>query len=175
MPCRTRLFEVRTGAPPSHIALASTSVELVAVDQTTFANCCSVQTNGSLGGGIYGADLPFTAASIVYEVAIVDTATTYAGATIKNLNGDVTGDIDVVLFKLPPPVGASSGPGGGSAAQVRSNVGAYGAWATEQKLAVLSVIDAYASLRSSVAPDVRRFLGIYSRTLAERGIDPAVI
>ncbi len=172
MPCRTKLFKISTGSPPSNVALASASVELLAVDQMTLANCCAVQTNTSLGGGTYGADLPFTASAIVYEVAIVDTATTYAGATVKNLNGDVAGDIDVVLFKLPPP---GSGPGGRSAAQVRSNVGAYGAWTTEQKVAVLSVIDAYASLRSAAALDVQRFVGICARTLEERGIDPAVI
>lgn len=74
---------------------------LVAVDQESLTNCCPVQTNRRFIGGGYGADLQFTPASFVYQVAIADTAHIYAGATVSNLNGATPGDLDVVLFHVP--------------------------------------------------------------------------
>ena len=85
MSCRIKLYET-TGIPPlSHVSQRSATVQLVAVEQARLTNCCQVQVNKRLIGGGYGADLPFIPAAFVYQVAIVDTSHTYAGATISNL------------------------------------------------------------------------------------------
>lgn len=76
-----------------------------------------MQVNRRLIGGGYGADLQFTPAKFVYQVAIDDTSHIHAGGTVPNLNGALPGNLDVVLFKLPTSgVRAAMG---GNAAQVR--------------------------------------------------------
>ena len=74
---------------------------LVATNQASLTNCSPVQPNRRLIGGGYGADLQFTPASFVYQITIADTAHVYAGATVPNLNGSKSGDLDIVLFHLP--------------------------------------------------------------------------
>jgi hypothetical protein len=92
MSCRIKLYEMSPTSPPSHRSVRSSTVLLMAVDQASLTNCCPVQTNRRLIGGGYGADLQFTPASFVYQVAIADTAHIYAGATVSNLNGATPGD-----------------------------------------------------------------------------------
>jgi hypothetical protein len=166
MSCLVKLYESVTGHP----TLTAASVELLAVDQASRANCCAVQTNSHLASGGYGANLPFAVASIVYEIAIVDTAQVYAGATVQNLNGSINGDIDVVLFKLPPggagPVAATTG------VQMRTNILTYGMWSSEERQGVLSVINALASLRGTTVGPVLGFIDSYERVLRARAIDP---
>jgi len=169
MSCLTKLYENVAGA---HMDLTASSIDLVAVDQSTFANCSSVCGNAGLpaSGGRYGANLSFTPATIVYQVAVADSSGVYAGATITNLNGDLAGDVDVVLFKLPPPT--TSGATGATAALVRSAVLAHQTWTAAEKTAVFSVMHALGSLRGATNPTVTNFVRRYEEELRNRGIDP---
>jgi hypothetical protein len=64
MPCLTKLYE-QTGAPATHTSLTSGTVDLVAIDQTTRANCCGVQSNSPLPGTAdHGAQLTFGLSAI---------------------------------------------------------------------------------------------------------------
>src|SRR5215470_4521410 len=101
MSCRIKLYETSESPPLSHLSVRSATVQLIAVEQASLTNCCQIQMNKRLIGGGYGADLPFIPGSFVYQVAIVDTSDTYAGATVSNLNGAAPGDLEVVLFRLP--------------------------------------------------------------------------
>ena len=176
MPCLTKLYEPVGTSPPAHIDLNSTTVDLVAVDQATRANCCPVQPNRQFNpGGPYGANLVFTAAAIVYQVTIVDTLGVYAGATVPNLNGDTPGDIDVVLLKMPPTSpGTSVAPAGATAAQVRAAILVFPPWTRQHRLAMLCVIDALGSLRGTPSAAMRDFIAVYERHLNDRGINPAL-
>src|SRR5260370_41541929 len=80
MSCRIKLYEASRTLPRSHVSLRSPTVQLVAVEQASLANCCHVQANRRLLGGGYGADLPFIPTPFVYQVAIGDPAQIYAGA-----------------------------------------------------------------------------------------------
>jgi len=145
-------------------------VQLVAVEQANLTNCCLVQVNKRLIGGGYGVDLPFIPDSFVYQVAIIDVAKMYAGATVPNLNGATPADLDVVLFKLPMrKVGVAIG---GIAVQVRTAIATNPYWSSEERQAVLSVMNALGSLRGTAAPLVLDFIAHYEQILAERGIDP---
>jgi hypothetical protein len=173
MSCRIKLYEISPTSPPSLGNVRSSTVLLVAVDQESLTNCCPVQTNRRFIGGGYGADLQFTPASFVYQVAIADTALIYAGATVSNLNGATPGDLDVVLFHVP-----SSGVGtvatGGTAGQMRGAVSRHPSWSPDEKQAVLSIMNALGSLRGTVAPPVMDFIIHYERVLSDRGIDPGL-
>src|SRR5215469_13615917 len=114
MSCRIKLYEMHPTPPPSLESLKSSTVVFVAINQASLTNCSPVQGNRRLIGGGYGADLQFTPALFVYQVAIADTAHVYAGATVANLNGATPGDLDVVLFHLPPS-GVGAVPAGGNA------------------------------------------------------------
>jgi len=148
-------------------------VQLVAVEQASLANCCPVQANRRLLGGGYGADLPFIPAPFVYQVAIVDTAQIYAGATVPNLNGAMPLDLEVVLFHLPMG-GVAAVPAGGTVAQVRGAVLTHPSWSADEKQAVLSMMNALGSLRGTAAPSVLGFITHYDRGLTNCGIDPAL-
>jgi hypothetical protein len=174
MSCLTKLYEITAAAPSAHIALSAPTIELVAVDEATLANCCGVVTNASLGSGSYGANLNFLSASIVYQVVIVDTAKIYAGATLPHLSGAVNGSLDVVLHKLPPPAKGRIGPAG-TTAQVRAAVTNFRLWNAGERQAVLSVISALTAVRGSTAPRLQNFIQIYETTLNDRGVDPGVI
>jgi hypothetical protein len=172
MSCRIKLYETGGTSPPSHVSLRSATVHLVAVEQASLTNCCQVQVNKRLIGGGYGADLPFIPASFVYQVAIVDTAQTYAGATVTNLNGATPGDLEVVLFCLPTSrveVIASSG----TAAHMRDAVIRHPSWSADEKQAILSVMNALGSLRGTTTPLVLEFIARYERIMADVGINPA--
>jgi hypothetical protein len=151
MSCRIKLYEISPTSPPAPGNVKSSTVLLVAVDQESLTNCCPVQTNRRFIGGGYGADLQFTLASFVYQVAIADTALIYAGATVSNLNGATPGDLDAVLFHVP-----SSGVGtvatGCTAGQMRGAVSRHPSWSPDEKQAVLSIMNALGSLRGTVAP-----------------------
>jgi hypothetical protein len=170
MSCRIKLYEART-LPRSHVSLRSPTVQLVAVEQASLANRCPVQANRRLLGGGFGADLPFIPAPFVYQVAIVDTAQIYAGATVPNLNGDMPVDLDVVLFHLPKG-GVVALAAGGTVAQVRGAVLTHPSWSPDEKQAVLSAMNALGSLRGSAATPVLGFLTHYEQALMARGIDP---
>ena len=173
MSCRIKLYEMSPTSPPSHGSVRSSTVLLMAVDQASLTNCCPVQTNRRLIGGGYGADLQFTPASFVYQVAIADTAYIYAGATVSNLNGATPGDLDVVLFRVPSSaVGAVAT--GGTAGQMRGAVSRHPSWSPDEKQAVLSIMNALGSLRGTVAPPVVDFIIHYERVLTDRGIDPGL-
>jgi hypothetical protein len=146
-------------------------VQLVAVEQASLTNCCPVQANKRLIGGGYGVDLPFIPGSFVYQVAIIDVAQVYAGATVPNLNGAMPGDLEVVVFKLPMS-GIGALPAGTTAAQLRGAILTYSFWGPEERQAVLSVMNALGSLRGTTASAVMDFLNQYERTLRDRGIDP---
>ena len=173
MSCRIKLYEVSPISPASHRSLRSSTVLLVAVEQASLMNCCPVQTNRRLIGGGYGADLQFTPASFVYQVAIADTAHIYAGATVPNLNGTTPGDLDLVLFHVPSS-GVVAVATAGTAGQMRSAVVRHPSWSPDEKQAVLSIMNALGSLRGTAAPPVMDFIIHYERVLADRGIDPAL-
>jgi len=170
MSCRIKLYEVSPISPASHRSLRSSTVLLVAVDQASLTNCSPVQTNRRFIGGGYGADLQFPPASFVYQVAIVDTAHIYAGATVPNLNGATPGYLDVVLFHLPSS-GVGSVATGATAVQVRGAVLRHPSWSSDEKQAVLSIMNALGSLRGTAASLVMDFIIHYERVLAGRGID----
>jgi hypothetical protein len=170
MSCRIKLYETSRTASRSHVRLRSATVQLVAVEQANLTNCCPVQVNKRLIGGDYGVDLPFIPGSFVYQVAIIDVAKTYAGAMVPNLNGATPADLDVVLFKLPTRgVGVVTG---GNAVQVRTAIVANPYWSSEERQAVLSVMNALGSLRGTATPVVLDFIAHYEQILADRGIDP---
>ena len=106
------------------------------------------------------------------KVAIVDTAHTYAGATISNLNGAAPGDLEVVLCRLPTS-GLEAIASNGDAAYVREAVVNYPSWSAAEKQAILSVMNALGSLRGTVTPLVFDFIAHYERTLAHARINPA--
>jgi len=172
MSCRIKLYETSEFPPLSHVSLRSASVQLVAVEQASLTNCCQVQMNRRLIGGGYGADLPFIPAAFVYQVAIVDTAQTYAGATISNLNGAAPGDLEVVLFRLPTSAVGTIASNDG-AAYVRQAVVGHPSWSAVEKQAILSVMNALGSLRGTATPLVLEFVTRYEQILAGVGIHPA--
>jgi hypothetical protein len=109
-------------------------------------------------------------ARFVYQVAIIDVAEIYAGATVPNMNGATPADLDVVLFKLPTTgVGVATG---GNAVQVRAAVMTIPYWNPEERQEVLSVMNALGSLRGTAAPLVLDFIAHYEQILVDRGIDP---
>jgi hypothetical protein len=175
MPCLVQLYEVTATSPAVHLALTATTIDLVAVDEATRANCCKVVSNGALGGGGFGGNLVFATASIVYQVAIVDSAMIYAGVTLPHLSGTVNGSLDVVLHKLPAAAKGSAGSTGTSAAQIRADVLAFPLWNDEEKQAVLSTMSALIAVRGSNAPALRQFIQTYEITLSARGIDPVFL
>jgi len=172
MSCRIKLYETSEIPPLSHVSLRSATVQLIAVEQASLTNCCQIQLNKRLIGGGYGADLPFIPASFVYQVAIVDTSHTYAGATICNLNGAAPGDLEVLLFRLPTS-GVGAIASNGAAAYVREAVVKYPSWNAIEKQAILSVMNALGSLRGTVTPLVLDFVAHYERALADAGINPS--
>lgn len=173
MSCRIKLYETSRTPPRSHVSLRSPTVQLVAVEQASLTNCCPVRENKRLIGGGYGVDLPFIPGTFVYQVAIIDVAQSYAGATVPNLNGATPGDLDVVVFKLPMS-GVGAVPTGSTAAQVRGALLTYPSWSPEERQAVLSVMNALGSLRGSAASPVLGFISQYERSLMDRGIDPGL-
>ena len=172
MSCRIKLYESNEVSPLSHVSLRSATVQLVAVEQANLTNCCQVQVNKRLIGGGYGADLPFIPASFVYQVAIVDRAHTYAGATISNLNRAAPGDLEVVLCRLPAS-GLEAIASNRGASYVREAVVKYPSWSAAEKQAILSVMNALGSLHGTVTPLVFDFIAHYERTLAHARINPA--
>ncbi|HUB14001.1 MAG TPA: hypothetical protein VMB34_18775 [Acetobacteraceae bacterium] len=172
MSCLIKLYEINTSSPPAQLDLTAGTVELVAVDEATHTNCCGVQTNGLLTARGYGADLPFGAASFVYQVAIVDTALVYGGVTIPSLSGNTAGDLDVVLYKLPPP--GTGGTPATTAAQARNRVLTNALWSVEQRLAVLSVMNALGALRGVTTGPLLNFIDRHGLALSARGINPAL-
>jgi hypothetical protein len=172
MGCKVRMYEDSGNQSSAHSNLVSSTVQLIAIDESTRKNCCAAVQNGSLAGtGKYGADLTFSLSAIVYEVAIADLALIYAGTRVSNLNGNMQGDIDVVLFKIPP---ASIGIGATAtnAAQMRQLVLAHRTWSPNEKLAILNLMDALSSLRGTSAPALMSFIDNYSTALARQGIGP---
>jgi hypothetical protein len=114
--------------------------------------------------------LPFIPGSFVYQAAIIDVANIYAGATVPNLNGATPADLDVVLFKLPTRgVRVASG---GNAVQVRTAIATNPYGSSEERQALLSVMNALGSLRGTATPPVLDFIAHYEQILAERVIDP---
>ena len=126
MSCLVKLFEPNSARPPVHVTLPASNIDFVAVDQTTLVNCSNVEPNKPLNNSAtsHGANLQFTQASIVYQVAIVDNQQVYGGTTILSLTGTTLGDLDVVLDKLPPTQinGGGGLPAGANATQVRTAV-----------------------------------------------------
>jgi hypothetical protein len=170
MSCRIKLYETNRTTSRSHVSLRAATLQLVAVEQANLTNCCPVQVNKRLIGGGYGVDLPFIPGSFVYQVAILDIAKIYAGATVPNLNGAMPADLDVVLFKLPTrKVGVATG---GNTVQVRTAIATNPYWNSEERQAVLSVMNALGSLRGTATPLVLNFIAHYEQILADRGIDP---
>ncbi len=122
-----------------------------------------------IGGG-YGVDLPFIPGSFVYQVAIIDVAQIYAGATVPDLNGATPAALDIVLLKLPTTgVGVATG---GNAVQVRSAIATNPCWSPDEKQAVLSVMNALGSLRGTAVPLMLDFIALYEQILADHGVDP---
>ena len=173
MSCLVKLFEPDSASPPVHTALAAASIELLAVDQTTRINCTAVQSNNLLTSGRgYGADLQFSLANIIYQVAISDRHQVYGGTTIMSLSGTTHGNLDVVLNKMPrTPIVEGSGTGR-NAAQVCQAVLHEPKWNPSEKLAVQGTIDALSSLRGVNAPVVLGFVVNYEGMLRDHGIDP---
>ena len=120
------------------------TAQLVAVEQAGLTNCCPVQVNKRLIGGGYGVDLSFIPGSFVYQVAIIDIAEMYAGATVPNLNGATPAALDIVLFK-PPTRGVGIAIGD-NVAQVCTAIVTNPYWSSEERQAMLSVMNVLGSL-----------------------------
>jgi hypothetical protein len=161
-------------AAVGHRDLMDPNLQLVAVDESTLTNCSSTMNNARLPGtgGRYGADLRFTPSAIVYQVAIADSMQTYAGATVSNLNGDIDGDIDVVLHPWPQQSPFSGGTSAGAnAVQVRASVMNFRGWTLDEKRGVFSVMNALSFLRPATTGVVRDFVSLYVQALTGLGIN----
>jgi hypothetical protein len=162
MPCDVRVYD--TG-----YAALSTSVQVIAINSSvaTRPNLCTAVQTGTTGF----AQLPFSLTQCVYEVSISDSSRTYGHVLIPSLNGNVAGQLEVVLKRLPPPTS-----GGGafvtSASQLTGYLAAQG-WSDEQQQAVLDVGSAVIVVRRGTGPTYRYLFGLYQYTLEERGISPS--
>jgi hypothetical protein len=129
-----------------------------------------VQLNRRLIGGGYEIDLPLIPGAFVEQVAIIDVAKIYAGATAPNLNGATPADLDVVLFKLPTrEVGVATG---GDAVQVRTAVVTNPYRSAEERQAMLSVMNTLGPVRETAALLLLDFIAHYEQIFADRSIDP---
>jgi len=173
MPCLTKLLET-SGSPAAHVSLTAATIELVAADQASLTHLSNVETNKPLTAGGFGALLQFNTASITYQVAIVDTAKIYGGVTIANLSGTTSGDLDVVLEKLPTTPGPGGAATGATASQVRQLIRAHVMWTPTERQAVLRVIDALTSLRGTTSVPLLVFVSIYEMILRDCNVDPTV-
>jgi hypothetical protein len=171
MACRLKLHELKLTPQRSIATLRSPTIQAVAVEQSSLTDCCPVQANRVLLGGGFGVDLHFIPGPFVYQIAIVDTAHLYGGATIANLNGALSADLDVVLFRLPTSR-VDAVPLAATVAQVRQAVLTQPSWNPDEKQAVLSVMNALGSLRGSAANPVLGFIVHYERSLTSFGLDP---
>lgn len=169
MSCRVKIYDT------AHKPLASSRIDLVAVDQGTRRNCCAPISNGSLGVAHYGANLAFSTGTFVYQVAVVDLARVYAGLTVPGLNGNVAGDLDVVLYPLPTSSGG--GTGGASGATTAAQVFTYidqSSWTAYEKQGLRSVIFALMQLRGSTDQVVLGFIAQYEESLSRYGINASL-
>lgn len=168
MACRVKIYDT------AHKPLASSRIDLVAVDQGTRRNCCAPVSNGSLGVAHYGANLAFSAGTFVYQVAVVDLARVYAGLTVPGLNGNVAGDLDVVLYPLPTTSGGGTGGSRATtAAQVFIDID-QSSWTPYEKQGMRSVIFALMQLRGSTDPVVLGFIAQYEESLSRYGINASL-
>jgi hypothetical protein len=88
--CDVRLYDGTYGPLP-----AAASVQLVPINTSMAGrpNLCTAVTYAG-GGSVH---LSFVVRHCVYQVAIVDPSRTYGGIVIPSLNGNVSGQLEVVL------------------------------------------------------------------------------
>jgi hypothetical protein len=161
MACDIRLYD-------SVFASLTAAVQVVPINTSATGrpNLCTAVTNGSSGS----VHLPFPITRCVYQVAVVDPARVYGGVTIPSLNGNVAGQLEVVLRPLP-----TASPGGGAAITSTTQLASYmvsQGWTDLQRAAVLDVANALRLLRPSLDPIVRYFVSVLEYTPEERLIPP---
>jgi len=159
MTCDVRLYD--TG-----YTTLSTSVQVIAINSsiTTRPNLCTAVPTGIAGF----AHLAFPSTRCVYEVSVSDPSRTYGHVLIPSLNGNVAGQLEIVLKRLPPPT-----LGGGvfvtSASQLTGYLAAQG-WSDEEREAIFGVGSALIVVRQATSPTYQYLFGLYQYTLEERGI-----
>lgn len=172
MTCLARLYEPNGHTPTRHVDLTSTSVQALAVDQGTLSNLCHVQNNASLPGGGYGVQLSFSPSDLVYQVALNDPTSIYAGFTVLNLNGRAAGNLDLVVHRLPTSRTSGSMT---SPVQARAAVLTEPFWSEAEKIGVIGLMTAYSLLQRSTDPTVQNFTKQYAISLDRLGIDFTIL
>lgn len=180
MSCQVRLYD------SSFVDLCLNSIQIAAIDQgPPPVNCCPVQSNQTVrapsGQVGCGADLAFNQGTFVYQIAIHDPSGAFAGTTLPDLNGNIDGGLDVVLYSAPPP-GSHQGQirAPASTAEVSVFIEEQPFWTGENKMAVRSVARGISSLMQSVIRFVEvdnvvfAFAQGYALFLDDRGIDPSI-
>jgi len=180
MSCLVRLYD------SNFVDLCQNNIQIAAINQGPPPfNCCGTQSNQSVlssgGQSGCGADLAFAEAAIVYQVAIHDTAGSFAGTTLPDLNGNHPGDFNVILYAAPSS-GSNQGQIGAPAspAQMQSFIEEQREWTEENKHGVKSVAKGLISLVQLIIPSsdvdevVWSFIHGYAEFLGSRGIDPAI-
>jgi hypothetical protein len=163
MPCNVRLYD--TG----YTALTA-SMQVIPIDVSTAGrpNLCAVVHSSSAGL----AYLNFNLAQCVYQVSISDPQRSYGHVLIPALNGNVAGQLEIVLNRLPPPSTGGRGAAVTSASQLSSFMVSR-SWSNEQQAAVLGVVNALVLVRGAAGQTSQYLEGLYSYTLEERSISPS--
>jgi hypothetical protein len=169
MTCDIRLYD------SSYNALSSNSVQLVPVDTSSGppTTLSAAVQNGWLGGGAYGAHLSFAPSPCVYQVAITDSNRVYGSVTIPSLNGNIAGQLEVVLRRVPPRT--SGGVVVRNLGQLRGYLANQLSWSDENRNAVLDIVSSLGLLRGSNDPTLRDFIGNSEYMLGLLGIDPSIV
>jgi hypothetical protein len=169
MACDVRLYD------SSYSSLTSGSIQLVPVDTSSGlpTTIIAAVPNGHLGGGVYGARLSFTPYHCIYQVAITDSARVYGSVTIPNLYGNIAGQLEIVLRRVPPATGGSLVVR--AMGQLRGYLATQLSWSNENRDAVIDVVNSLSSLRGSTDPTLRDFIGNSEYILGLLGIDPAIV
>src|SRR5262245_39382434 len=160
MPCDVRLYD------SSLVVETSNQIDIGAQDDSSKTNLGSVQTNGPVGGGNYGASLTFAKGSFVYLVFVDDRAMKLAPVTLRPLNGQEDGSLDVVL--LPYPTAKPSGSSPTSFAQIAPFIAHQHQWQPPGQRAVANLVEAVVVARQFLAGATR---GVFLRAALGRWMD----
>lgn len=163
MSCDVRLYNT------SYATLPDPTIELVPVDtssSTLPTNLIAAVKNGPFKRG-HGAALIFGTPMCTYEVVVHDVGMTYGATIIPNLNGNIDGELEVVLSRAPT---SASGGRVTSPGQLRAYIGAQ-TWSQEETHAILGTIQAYALVRGAQSSDLLRVVDNLGAVLNRVGID----
>jgi len=169
MPCTVHAYN--TSLTP----VTTSTVKFIAQNFSTGTNLCAAQTNSNISGSNWGATLPFSTQAVAYLVYAYDTVRVngYGPVTITNLNGNINGRLDIVMYRLPPPHS-----GIGAQPKTFTEIAAYvnaQSWEDEEKLGIMFLIQALATSHRTRDADLRQIRDKWASWLSDLGIDPALI